>query len=91
MNRSAWTILNPSLALLLLGVVCFGQHPAPGRHPYSAKHQPRTMLGTSKAEDSDEGTKDVPAYYGDTPGSRAPPDSDHYRDNDVDVGDWRCG
>jgi hypothetical protein len=74
------------LALLLSMVLAgAGQQKATGRYPYNAKRQPWAIPGVIEAENFDEGTKDDPAYYDDTPDSQAPAD-ECYRDSDVDIG-----
>jgi|ERR1039458_3319611 hypothetical protein len=77
--------MPPLALLLLLCVVCFGQQKPAVRHPYNEKWQPWPIPGVIEAENFDEGTKDDPAYYDDTPGSQAPPE-EHYRNSDVDMG-----
>ena len=71
------------LALLLAFLPLFAADAA--RHPYNPTRTPWPIPGIIEAENFDEGTKDDPAYYDDTPGSQAPAD-ERYRDSDVDMG-----
>ena len=77
-------LIRPAI-LLALGTLCLAQQKPPVRHPYNPEWKPWPIPGVIEAENFDEGTKDDPAYYDDTPGSQAPAD-EHYRDSDVDIG-----
>lgn len=69
-----------TLALMLTPALLCGAQPAPAsRHPYNEKRQPWPIPDMIEAENFDEGTKDDPAYYDDTPGSQAPAD-EHWAD-----------
>lgn len=77
-------LIRPAI-LLALGTLCLAQQKSPVRHAYNPEWKPWPIPGVIEAENFDEGTKDDPAYYDDTPGSQAPAD-EHYRDSDVDIG-----
>ena len=71
--------------MLLLAAASAGQTRPAERHPYNAQAKPWPIPGFVEAENFDEGTKEDPAYYDDTPGSQAPAD-ERYRESDVDLG-----